>query len=249
MKKIVVVTAAYGRDKVRELGGQQALLPIIAGAGADGVEIRQELLSPEEMKALPSLASAIREQGLFAVYSIPQALFDEQGNLNAALPDFFAQAQQVGATSVKLSLGHYRPGCELSTLKALLNQQRVKLVVENDQTVDCGILSPLSAFFQAASEAHLPLSMTFDMANWHWVGQEPLAAALRLARYVSYVHVKAAARRQDKWHAIELAESDGSWRKLLNHLPNDVPRGIEFPLEGTDLLAITRDYVNLLRVE
>ncbi|MWT63516.1 sugar phosphate isomerase/epimerase, partial [Escherichia coli] len=27
------------------------------------------------------------------------------------------------------------------------------------------------------------------------------------------------------------------------------PRGIEFPLEGTDLTAVTRHYVNLLREE
>ncbi|MGL4201150.1 MAG: sugar phosphate isomerase/epimerase, partial [Enterobacter roggenkampii] len=32
-------------------------------------------------------------------------------------------------------------------------------------------------------------------------------------------------------------------------LPADAPRGIEFPLEGADLTAVTRHYVNLLREE
>ena len=36
---------------------------------------------------------------------------------------------------------------------------------------------------------------------------------------------------------------------LLKTLPDDVPRGIEFPLEGQDLTAVTRHYVELLREE
>lgn len=43
-RKIMVVTAAYGYDTVRAAGGQAAMLPVIAGAGADGVEIRRECL-------------------------------------------------------------------------------------------------------------------------------------------------------------------------------------------------------------
>ncbi len=42
-RKIIVVTAAYGNDHVKSLGGQAAVLPFIADAGADGVEIRREL--------------------------------------------------------------------------------------------------------------------------------------------------------------------------------------------------------------
>ncbi|MEQ4530141.1 MAG: sugar phosphate isomerase/epimerase, partial [Mixta sp.] len=62
--EIIVVTAAFGHQKVTELGGQQALLPIIAEAGADGVEIRRELLSQAELQSLPQLAEAIAEQRL-----------------------------------------------------------------------------------------------------------------------------------------------------------------------------------------
>ncbi|NRE98017.1 sugar phosphate isomerase/epimerase, partial [Klebsiella variicola] len=34
---------------------------------------------------------------------------------------------------------------------------------------------------------------------------------------------------------------------LLNNLPAAAPRGIESPLTGHDLTAVTRRYVNLLR--
>ena len=62
-RKIIVVTAAYGNDHVKALGGQSAVLPFIAGSGADGVEIRRELFSAAELKQLPTLAADIENRG------------------------------------------------------------------------------------------------------------------------------------------------------------------------------------------
>lgn len=70
-RKIMVVTAAYGADQVRQAGGQRAMLPVIAGAGADGVEIRRELFSSDELMALPALRESIELLGLLACYSAP----------------------------------------------------------------------------------------------------------------------------------------------------------------------------------
>lgn len=248
-REIIVVTGAYGTDVVQQQGGQAALLPIIAGAGADGVEIRRELFSAQELESLPALAQAIEQQQLFAVYSAPEALFTPQHTLNPNLPALLAEAQLLKARQLKLSLGHYQPGFDFTELKVALEQHPVNLVVENDQTPDCGILSLLNAFFHAAEDNHLPVSMTFDMANWHWVGQDAFTAAERLARHVSYVHVKAATHGLRGWRAVALDDTDGSWRDLLARLPLDAPRGIEFPLQGDSLEAVTRHYVNLLRAE
>ncbi|MEE4408827.1 MULTISPECIES: sugar phosphate isomerase/epimerase family protein [unclassified Serratia (in: enterobacteria)] len=248
-REIIVVTGAYGTDVVQQYGGQVALLPIIAGAGADGVEIRRELFSAQELESLPALAQAIEQQQLFAVYSAPEALFTPQHTLNPNLPALLVEAQSLKARQLKLSLGHYQPGFDFTELKVALEQHPVKLVVENDQTPDCGILSLLNAFFHAAEDNHLPVSMTFDMANWHWVGQDAFAAAERLAHHVSYVHVKAATHGLRGWRAVALDDTDGSWRDLLARLPLAAPRGIEFPLQGDSLEAVTRHYVNLLRAE
>ena len=58
-RKIIVVTAAYGNDHVKSLGGQAAVLPFIANAGADGVAIPRELCRAEELNPLPTLAAPI----------------------------------------------------------------------------------------------------------------------------------------------------------------------------------------------
>lgn len=246
-REVVIVTAAYGNSVVKALGGQAALLSIIADAQADGVEIRRELFSEQELDALPELAENIKRHGLFSVYSVPFPLFISGGKLNPDAKQYFSEAHVLGARTIKFSLGEFEPGADLTPLRVLLDSQTVKLVVENDQSSDCGILSRINAFAFAAESLHLPLSLTFDTANWLWVGQDPTAAAERLARHVGYVHVKAAEQRDGKWHAVALDNSDGSWEPLLKLLPQDVPRGIEFPLEGDDLTAVTRYYTELMR--
>jgi sugar phosphate isomerase/epimerase len=237
--EIIVVTAAFGQQKVAELGGQRALLPIIAEAGADGVEIRRELFSQAELQSLPQLAEAIAEQQLSACYSAPDALFTADGSVNPLLEQYVQEAEQLGARLLKLALGHYRSGAEIPAP----TMRGVKLVVENDQT-DCGRLAAIAPFFTENPGAP---AMTFDMGNWQWTGDDALAAAHRLARYVSYIHVKAAMPHHESWRAVAIDEADDGWRKLLNLLPGDVPRGIEFPLQGDDLVAVTRHYVDLLR--
>ena len=95
--------------------------------------------------------------------------------------------------------------------------------------------------------AGLDLGMTFDMGNWHWVGECPLEAARALGRRVRYVHCKGAQRVPAKWVAVPLGDSIAPWRAVLRELPADVPHAIEYPLTGDDLLAVTRGQIDFIR--
>ena len=247
-RKIMVVTAAYGADQVRQAGGQRAMLPVIAGAGADGVEIRRELFSSDELMALPALGESIELLGLLACYSAPAPLFMPDGTLNPDLPRYLSEASTLNALWLKVSLGHFSDKQPLEALRVLLDESGMTLVVENDQT-DCGQLAPMQRFKAACRDMALPVTLTFDMGNWLWVGDSPEEAARHLASAVSYIHVKAAVPHKENFRAVAPDQTDSRWRDLLNQLPADAPRGIEFPLEGTDLTAVTRHYVNLLREE
>lgn len=247
-RKIIVVTAAYGHDTLHALGGQMALLPVIAAAGADGVEIRRELLSNEEISHLSSLAFAIEMHNLQACYSAPEPLCQADGALNPRLPALLREAETLKASWLKVSLGHFTDHAVLATLHDWLLTSPVPLVVENDQT-DCGKLAPMLRFKAACHTHALPVTLTFDTGNWLWVGDSPEQAARQLAPAVSYIHVKAAIDHGKTFRAVPPDEADTRWLALLNNLPADVPRGIEFPLQGDDLIAVTRHYVELLRKE
>lgn len=245
-RKIIVVTAAYGNDHVKALGGQSAVLPFIAGSGADGVEIRRELFTPDELSRQAELAADIERRGLLVCYSAPEALFAADGSLNPRLSDFLLEAQTLNALWLKLSLGHFSHHDDLEALREILQESGMALVVENDQT-DCGQLAPMQRFKAACRVNQLPITLTFDMGNWLWVGDSPEEAARHLAPAVSYIHVKAAEPHHSQFRAVPPDEASARWLALLNNLPADAPRGIEFPLTGHDLTAVTRRYVKLLR--
>ncbi|MEN4798757.1 sugar phosphate isomerase/epimerase [Pantoea agglomerans] len=243
---IIVVTAAYGYSQIAALGGQRALLPIIQQAGADGVEIRRELLDDAALADLPALARAVAQHQLHSSYSVPDTLFCDGGEINPRITHYVEEAHQLNAQRLKVALGEFTGALPCEALQALLADLPFQLTVENDQT-EHGRLAPAVAFFTAVREADLPISMTFDMGNWCWTGEDADQAAQQLAAQVGYVHVKAAVAHQDSYRAIALDEADDHWRTLLQQLPAQAPRGIEFPLEGDDLTAVTRHYVSLLR--
>ncbi len=168
------------------------------------------------------------------------------GTLNPDLSRYLSEASALNALWLKVSLGHFSDKQPLEALRALLDESGMTLVVENDQT-DCGQLAPMQRFKAACRVMALPVTLTFDMGNWLWVGDSPEEAARQLAPAVSYIHVKAAVPHKAQFRAVAPDQTDSRWRDLLNQLPADAPRGIEFPLEGTDLTAVTRHYVNLLR--
>ncbi len=241
---VLISLSSFGAAEVGR-HGQLWCTRLALEAGADGVEVRGELLR-DAAAELPGLA------GLASVYSSPEGLWADDGTLDeGALARGLAAASVLRAHRLKMSIGGYGAGSQgsLPRLKELLDDQafEVELLIENDQTPKAGTLPALQAFFGAADAAGLDLGMTFDMGNWHWLGECPLAAAEALAPRVRYVHCKGVQRLPAKWVAVPLAESLAPWRAVLRALPADVPHAIEYPLVGDDLLAVTREQVAQIR--
>ena len=239
---VLVSLSSFGAAEVGR-HGQLWCAQLARVAGADSVEVRGEMLR-DAATELPTLA------GLASVYSSPEGLWAEGGWLDsAALNRGIAAATTIGAKRLKMSIGDFRASSHGSLwgLKVSLAETRIELVIENDQTVAAGTLSALQAFFDAADRAGLQLGMTFDMGNWHYVGECPLEAAKALGHRVRYVHCKGVQRLPAKWVAVPLADSMAPWRAVLRALPPDVPRAIEYPLVGDDLLAVTREQIAHIR--
>jgi sugar phosphate isomerase/epimerase len=245
---LLVSLSSFGAAEVRR-HGQLWFTRLAQAAGADGVEVRGELLV-DAASELPALAAAVQDGGLRAVFSCPDPLWSAEGAFDAAALDrALVAACCLGATQLKMSIGGFGPA-SLSTLAAVRDRLRaadIELLIENDQTVSAGTLCALQDFFAAAHADGLDLGMTFDMGNWHWTGESPLQAAKAMAPWVRYVHCKGVQRQAARWVAVPFAESMAPWRAVLRALPHDVPRAIEYPLAGDDLLAVTREQLAQLR--
>jgi 2-dehydro-3-deoxygluconokinase len=245
MTAVVVTTSAYGAGFVRQ-AGQEYFIPIVADAGAAGIEIRRELFTSDEL-GLERLRESIAEHRLYSVYSVPMELWREDGTLAIEeLRQSVGEAETLGSRYLKISLGHYLQSRELDELHSALCGTRVHVLIENDQTPHGGTLAGLEKFFSDAWASRLPVGMTIDIGNWHWTGTDPHEAARRLGSYAAYVHCKGVVRDNGKLKAIPLNEADQDWRALFSLFPPGVQRAIEFPVVGTDLRAETRRYIDML---
>lgn len=242
-----VATSAYGHDQVAR-HGQDGLLPWLAEAGADGVEIRRELL-PDGFADFVALGKACQAHGLAVVYSAADALWQD----TAACPSVemrLAEADALGAIAIKFSLGRYPPGDEASWsyLRHLMERTAVPLVmVENDQTMEGGTLEPLAAFLDDAEQAGCPLAMTFDIGNWRWTDSDAHEAARRLGRYVRYVHCKGTLTYLERPHACVPSDEElADWQPIMAQFMPDMPRAIEYPLQAPNPTELTRQELSRL---
>lgn len=245
-QQVLISLSSFGAAEVRR-HGQSWFTRLAQQAGADGVEIRGELLV-DPAAELPEIAAAVAQWGAPVVYSSPEPLWAADGQLDfEAVQRATHAARQLRAHRLKMSIGEFG-GARAGDLRRLAETVAgVELLIENDQTAAAGTVDALRAFFRAADDAGTPLSMTFDMGNWHWTGEEPLDAAQTFSARVGYVHCKGVDRSARRWIAVPLADSAAPWRAVLRALPRGLPWAIEYPLVGDDLLATTRDQIRQLR--
>lgn len=242
---VSISLSSYGADLVRQRG-QGSFIKVLAAAGASHIEWREELLTDEEPT---QLAHATQVEGLQSVYSSPMELWlAGQSKPNPELIDALQRARRFGAQWLKVSLGYFTDHNDLQALARTLAQSPLQLLVENDQTLHGGRIEPFQRFFAEVEQHNLPVKMTFDIGNWHWQDQSAASAARLLGRHVGYVHCKAVSRRaDDKLVALPPAANDlHAWEQLLRHMAQGVMRAVEYPLQGDDLVQLTREHVAVL---
>jgi len=243
---VAISLGAYGADLVRERG-QAHFIPLLVDAGVTRIELREELFNGRE--DLAALGEAIRAQGLECLYSAPLELWLEGQKLpNPELEPTLQRASACGAAWLKVSLGHLSEDSDVAALADRLARYDVHLLVENDQTPQGGHIEPFTRFFARIDALQMPIGMTFDIGNWMWQEQSASAAAQQLGRFVEYVHCKAVSRNAaGKLVAVPPRQTNlHLWEQLLKHMPVGLPRAVEYPLQGDDLLEVTRVQVDAL---
>ncbi|PMV37386.1 MULTISPECIES: sugar phosphate isomerase/epimerase family protein [unclassified Pseudomonas] len=244
---VSISLSSYGAELVRQQG-QLSFVEVLAAAGAQCIEWREELLTDEQPT---ELAQAAAQQDLKSVFSSPLELWVAgRAQANAELAATLDRAQAFGSRWLKVSLGYFTDTNDLESLHALLNRHPVRLLVENDQTLHGGRIEPLQRFFTEVERLGLPVKMTFDIGNWQWQDQSALTAARLLGRHVDYLHCKAVARRPDgKLVAVPPGATDlHLWEQLLKHMTQGITRAVEFPLQGDDLVEVTTRHIAALAI-
>jgi sugar phosphate isomerase/epimerase len=251
---VVIVASAFGTDAVRR-GGHLKWAQASRRAGAAGFEVRRELFADESdagPQRLRELGEGIAGLGLWSVYSTPASLYSFDGKLDsAALHLALDEAAALGARLVKLQLGGFvreAHGAAIAEQMQRVQGTNLRLVVENGQLEEGGSLPQFTGLFEALAREGFAdvLGMTFDTGNWAWREVAPLDAAGLLAAHVDYIHCKTTVGEGARRFPAAPAADDANFAAVLDSLPRDVPRGIEFPFETSRIDADAAHYVEWL---
>ncbi|WP_233849089.1 sugar phosphate isomerase/epimerase family protein [Paraburkholderia sp. HD33-4] len=259
--EIVIVASAFGMNAVRA-DGHLKWARAATRAGAAGFEVRRELFASDadaDPHRLRELGAALAELGLWSVFSTPASLYAADGQLDIdALCLALDEATALGARFVKLQLGGFAGEAHGAAIVAHVASgsgrtgatggAQPRLVVENGQLAQGGSPAQFVGLFDALKrEGHAgALGMTFDTGNWAWLDVAPLQIAPQLAPYVEYIHCKSTTGEGARRFAIAPADDDAPLRAVLDRLPRDVPRGIEFPFDPSRIDADAARYVSWL---
>lgn len=247
MTEIVIVANAFGVDSVRR-AGHRAWLGAVAEAGAQGFEVRRELFATDadaSDRALAELGGEAKALGLWCVYSTPACLYIDGRLDSAALEAAQDEADALGARFVKLQLGTFNGRADAAAIARIAAPGRARLLVENGQRAVDDTLARFVALFDALAHEGAPdvLGMTFDIGNWHWIGEAPLAAARTLASHVEYIHCKGVRGAGARRFACAPSADDPLFPSIFATLSRRVPRAIEFPLDEQGLADDARRHV------
>lgn len=245
MKSVIIPLNAFDINAVLK-NGQISFIKLIAESGAYGVEVRRELFSNGNYP-LELLRKEIENHLLFTVYSAPIELWKQDGTLNReGLEQIFQEASRLGASWVKVSLGHYIDKISnLDELKQFLNtKNQLKLLVENDQTPYGGSIRNVKVFIEGAFCMGVPVNITFDMGNWVFTNENVYEALAELKDYIVYIHLKSVVQKNKRLITIPLSHDlDAEWRKIVQHFSCDLPKALEFPIESSKQL---NEYIKMV---
>lgn len=225
MIKWVCNTIAYGDLMAKDDFGQLDIIDSVKNVGFNIIELRSEFFDGSKHE-LYDLGKASEAAGLEVFLSVPAPLF-VAGILNSELEDFFKLARDVKAKQLKLNLGAYSPEtaeADVTLVNNLIDKFGIKLVLENDNTLETGA----SDYFKGFLEKHgnSQLGMCFDVGNFLYFNEDPIGAAKNVAPLVDYIHLKQVEQATNTSLA-GLSVGDVDIPGVLNVLDANLPVAVE----------------------
>ena len=228
-KHLLVINTLVFLDQMKQGIKQCCFFKDITDLGIKNIEVRREFIKdfdkePEEIK------KAAEKYQVTLFYSVPDSLYESGTLQRDKIKGYFKEAVRMGCCNIKMTIGDYRSVCkeDVSFLNGLCDTCHIHLTVENDQTKENGTLYKIKTFVTAYKGAGGKIGITFDIGNWLWQGEDPLANAISLKDDVTYIHLKDAEKGSPP-RTVLLGEGDIDYQRVLKNLREDIPLALEYP--------------------
>lgn len=223
---------------------QLELFDYIVDLGFNSIEVRREYFKNIDSE-IAEIAGFSIKQNIEILYSVPDVIFLENGEINPNISRYFAEANKLRATHVKMTIGNYQNSAQLQNL-SLINHQTFTFTVENDQTMQSGTIHNILNFLTEAKQAEIKIGYTYDLGNFKYVGENEITGAEKLKDYVSYIHLKNVAQVEGGLQATSLEQGEIDWRKVMSLLPKDVPVALEYPSNVKENILTDKQSIEVL---
>lgn len=232
----VLNTIAYGDLMAQESFGQLDMIDSVKGLGFDYIELRSEYFDGSDQE-LVDLKAANQEAGLTVFLSVPAPLFEE-GLLNPELENYFELAQAVGAIQLKVNLGAYNQetvATDMTLVNNLIDRFGISLTLENDNTQATGASDYFKAFLQ--DNGNDKVGMCFDVGNFLYYDEDPVAAVKKVLPFVHYVHLKQVEQATNTSLA-GLSVGDVDIVAVLKEVGQVIPVAVECQYKASDIMEV-----------
>lgn len=232
----VLNTIAYGDLMAQESFGQLDMIDSVKGLGFDYIELRSEYFDGSDQE-LVDLKAANQEAGLTVFLSVPAPLFEE-GLLNPELENYFELAQAVGAIQLKVNLGAYNQetvATDMTLVNNLIDRFGISLTLENDNTEETGASDYFKAFLQ--DNGNDKVGMCFDVGNFLFFDEDPVAAVKKVLPFVHYVHLKQVEQATNTSLA-GLSVGDVDIVAVLKEVDQVIPVAVECQYKASDIMEV-----------
>ena len=232
----VLNTIAYGDLMDQDDFGQLDMIDSVKGLGFNYIELRSEYFDGTDQE-LTDLKVANQEAGLTVFLSVPAPLFVD-GALNNELENYFEWATAVGAVQLKVNLGAFNPetvAADMTSVNNLIERYGVSLALENDNTEETGASNYFKAFLQEYGNEEV--GMCFDVGNFLFFDEDPVAAVKNVLPLVHYVHLKQVEQATNT-NLAGLSVGDVDIVGVLKELNPEIPVAVECQYKAADIIEV-----------
>lgn len=230
MRKIAINTLAFSDVMTIGLTKQEQYFEYIASENIAIAEVRREYFSQPELEC-EKIKREAEKHKLEIYYSVPEKIYVDGVLDKPNLKKYADEAKTLGARRVKLIIGEFNKMTleDADWLVEYFNDNGIKISVENDQTDENGRINKILLFLSNCKMyKELQMDMTFDIGNWIYAKENPEEAALTLAPFVGFIHLKDV-KKTVPYETCFLGEGDIDLSQIIEMLPQDVPLAIEYP--------------------
>jgi len=227
-KDLFVISTLVFADLIKDGMKQSDILEIIHDMGITNVEIRREFIKDFD-KELATIRKKAEKLQMGIYYAVPERLYANRELQFKKIETYFKEAYLLGCSRVKMIVGPYGTVKPIDVIKMneLCEKYFIRLTVENDQTREDGRVEKLKRFVEEYRQEGGKISVTFDIGNWVWQGEDPAENASKIKNFVSYVQLKDVKGKINP-KTVLLNEGDIDWKNIFPLLPRNLPVALEY---------------------